>query len=198
MKSKFSLDFKNWKSLLALPAKTKLLLLFLIGLLLLIIAIPSKTPDISTDISDNNTPNDSNNDLDTSALYANEYEEYESLLETRMEDILEEVQDVGKVSVMITLKSSSEQVIEKDTVIDSQTSESDTQNSSSKTSIYTEDSDGKRNPYVKKIYTPTVEGVIVIAEGGDNQIVVKNITESIQALFGVDAHKIKIMKRVTS
>ena len=29
----------------------------------------------------------------------------------------------------------------------------------------------------------------------DDAVVVKNITEAVQALFGVEAHKIKIMKR---
>ena len=40
-----------------------------------------------------------------------------------------------------------------------------------------------------------IEGVVVIADGGDNAVVVQNITEAVQALFGVEAHKIKIMKR---
>ena len=40
-----------------------------------------------------------------------------------------------------------------------------------------------------------VEGVVVIADGGDNAVVAQNITEAVQALFGVEAHKIKIMKR---
>lgn len=43
--------------------------------------------------------------------------------------------------------------------------------------------------------TPEIEGVLVIAQGGENAVVVQNITEAIQALFGVEAHKIKIMKR---
>ena len=43
--------------------------------------------------------------------------------------------------------------------------------------------------------TPEIEGVLVIAEGGENAVVIQNITEAIQALFGVEAHKIKIMKR---
>ena len=43
--------------------------------------------------------------------------------------------------------------------------------------------------------TPEIEGVVVIADGGDNAVVVQDITEAVQALFGVEAHKIKIMKR---
>ena len=39
------------------------------------------------------------------------------------------------------------------------------------------------------------KGVLVVAEGGGNAVVIRDITEAIQALFGVEAHKIKIMKR---
>ena len=40
----------------------------------------------------------------------------------------------------------------------------------------------------------TVEGVAVITEAAGNAIVVKNITDVVQALFDVDSHKIKVMK----
>ena len=33
------------------------------------------------------------------------------------------------------------------------------------------------------------------ADGGDNAVAAQSITEAVQALFGVEAHKIKIMKR---
>lgn len=39
-----------------------------------------------------------------------------------------------------------------------------------------------------------VEGVVVVAENGGNAVVVKQITEVIQALFNVDAHKIKVIE----
>ena len=40
----------------------------------------------------------------------------------------------------------------------------------------------------------SVEGVAVVAEGGNNAVVVCNITEVVQALFDVDSHKIKVIK----
>lgn len=39
-----------------------------------------------------------------------------------------------------------------------------------------------------------VEGVAVIAQGGGNAVIVKNITEVVQALFDVETHKIKVIK----
>ena len=117
---------------------------------------------------------------------------------------LQYVEGVGKAEVMITLKSSSQKVIEKDQQSSSQTTEEEDSEggtrtlndiSSDKTSIYEQNSDGSQSPYVSKELTPEIEGVVVIADGGDNAVVVQNITEAVQALFGVEAHKIKIMKR---
>jgi len=42
--------------------------------------------------------------------------------------------------------------------------------------------------------TEPVTGVLVLAEGGDNAVVEKNITDAVKALFGLEAHKIKVMK----
>lgn len=39
-----------------------------------------------------------------------------------------------------------------------------------------------------------VEGVVILAEGADNAVVVRNITEVVQALFDVDSHKIKVIE----
>ena len=39
-----------------------------------------------------------------------------------------------------------------------------------------------------------VEGVVVVAEGGNNAVVIRNVTEVVQALFHVDSHKIKVIK----
>ena len=50
-------------------------------------------------------------------------------------------------------------------------------------------------PYVIKQLQPEIEGVFVIAEGGGDENVQLQITEAVQALFGIEAHKIKIAKR---
>lgn len=103
---------------------------------------------------------------------------------------------------MIMRKSSGEKIVEKDTPVTdrSTTEEGDDGNRSSvekvqeESTVYTQDGNGGRVPYVIEEMEPQIQGILVVAEGGDNSQVVQNITEAVMALFGVEAHKIKVMK----
>ena len=44
-----------------------------------------------------------------------------------------------------------------------------------------------------KTLNPRVEGVLVVAEGAGDGTVARNITEIAQALFGVEAHRVKVV-----
>lgn len=52
------------------------------------------------------------------------------------------------------------------------------------------------NSYLSGGSRQEIEGVAVSAKGAGNGKVAKNISEVIQALFGLDAHKIKIAKMI--
>ena len=41
----------------------------------------------------------------------------------------------------------------------------------------------------------SVEGIVILADGGGNPIVVRNISDVVQTLFAVDSHKIKVIER---
>jgi len=140
---------------------------------------------------------------ETFAENGNRENSYERKQELRLKEVLQQVDGVGKAEVMITLQASAELVIEKDTSSDRQRIEEEdaqggsrltTEDIQSEETIYQESENGARNPYVVKQMEPKVEGVIVIAQGGDNPQVKQNILEAVQALFSVEAHKIKIMK----
>ena len=93
-------------------------------------------------------------------------------------------------------------MVEKDEPVSrSNTNESDsTGGSRTVTQLDTEEatvyrSDGSvSEPYVVKTLSPQVEGVVVVAQGADSGTVNKNITEMVQALFGLEAHKVKVVK----
>ena len=193
---KSRLQSENRKKI-KMPAKDQLLILLLSGSLLVVIAIP-------TDGGKKKAPPDSGGDPaeELKTATGQEPDSYEKRQEERLKEALEKVEGVGEVEVMITLKSSWEKIVEKDRPSSSQTVEEadagggtrQTQEvSRSETTVYREES-GERTPYVVKELEPEVEGVIVIARGGGNASVKQNILEAVQALFPVEAHKIKIMK----
>ena len=193
---KSRLQSENRKKI-KMPGKDQLLILLLSGILLVVIAIP-------TDGGKKKAPPDSGGDPaeELKTATGQEPDSYEKRQEERLKEALEKVEGVGEVEVMITLKSSWEKIVEKDRPSSSQTVEEadagggtrQTQEvSRSETTVYREES-GERTPYVVKELEPEVEGVIVISRGGGNASVKQNILEAVQALFPVEAHKIKIMK----
>lgn len=166
--------------------KDKWLIVLLAGLLLVVLALP---------VSDTKSGQTQEEKQVQQVENASE-DVYTDALETRLENALAKVKGVGSVKVMITLAASSEKVVEKDQEMTSEAQEGEDgrkNTSSSETAVYTNEN-GEETPYVKQELSPRIEGVLVIAEGGDNAVVIENITEAVQALFGVDTHKIKVMK----
>jgi stage III sporulation protein AG len=123
-------------------------------------------------------------------------------MEQHLSRLLAQVEGIGKTEVMLTLKSSGKKIVEKDT----QQSQSGTssaaegddtgswQNSSSESTVVSRESSGAESPYVTEELEPEVAGVLVIAQGAGDARVAAEITEAVEALFGVEAHKIKVMK----
>ena len=178
--------------------KDQILIIVLLGVLLLVIALPTGSGgrDKSSGKSSGSNALSGNAD-EVQESYARE-------MEVHLEEVLAQMEGVGDVTVMITLKSSSEKIVEKDvegesesvTESDSQGGQRTTQNTThGETTVYEGSSSQDGSPYISKEISPNVEGVVVLASGGDNAVVVQNITEAVQALFGVDTHKIKIMKK---
>ena len=133
---------------------------------------------------------------------AQEIQSQEEAMEQALADTLAQVDGVGAVRVALTLESTNRKIVEKD-VPDSQSSETRTsgdetsENSSfsqEESTVYERDGSGAETPYVVSEEYPAVRGVLIVAEGGDNPVVVQEIQEAVMALFGVDAHKIKVMK----
>lgn len=129
-------------------------------------------------------------------------EAYVTYLENKLETVLSQMEGVGKVEVMITVSDAGEYVVEKDKKSTATvTSESDSsggtrtvsENNEEEQTIYVDTGD-ETYPYIQKEKLPTVEGVVVVAEGGGSSVVVSNISESVKALLPVEAHRIKVVK----
>lgn len=128
-------------------------------------------------------------------------EEYAAAQEKKLESLLSSMAGVGEVRVMLTFVSSEELVVEKDApVMRSNTVEKDSEGGTRTVTSYEQgdstvyrSSSGESKPYVVKTLNPRVEGILVVAEGAGDGTVNSNITEIAQALFGVEAHRVKVV-----
>lgn len=200
--------------------KEKCIIFALAGILLLIVCLPVKEggeTKKNTVYEDASVKNNSSyyltkekeggkNNAVQAATEALKNVDYTELMEQELEALLQYMDGAGKVQVMITLKSTSEDIVEKDRPANrANITENDGEGGSRTTNdmdndeatVYVTDAEGNKMPYVRKTMQPVVEGVAVLAEGGDRESVRQNISETIQALFGIDANKIKIAKMKT-
>ena len=55
---------------------------------------------------------------------------------------------------------------------------------------------GQSQPVIEKEICPEISGIIISASGGGSPQIKAEISEAMEALFGLPAHKIKVLKRV--
>lgn len=96
-------------------------------------------------------------------------------MEEKLADTLSQIEGAGEVTVMITLESSAERIVEKDetyegetvTESDSAGGSRDTDQSSRERPPFTPRETGRAGaPYISKELSPKIGGVVVIAPGG--------------------------------
>lgn len=201
---------KEWKK--KLFRKDNLLVLILVGILLFVIALPTKdnnresggtAGEKGTVLNSSGPDSEDKKDLETAEEAVSL--DYAADMERRLTEALADMAEVGRVKVMITLKSSSELVVEKEMPVSrSMTTETDAQGGSrtvntsemGESVVYSTEGSSS-TPYVVKTYVPEIEGVLVVAEGAGRGTVNRTVTEIVQALFDVDAHKVMVVKMET-
>jgi stage III sporulation protein AG len=223
-------EFAEKRGLKKLFRRENLIILVLSGVLLLIIALPLKSSEQSSkDNTSNSAAQKESNLLEglglssgssggasSGANYAEgesaqqfsnygssqSADAYRQYMEKRLTNLLLAIDGIGKVEVMITLESSAEVVIDKDTTVtSSDTTEKDAQGGNREVSQWerqestvTGAEGNASQPYVVKTLVPKVAGVVVVAQGAGSAAMNQNISEAVDALFDVGAHKIKVLK----
>ncbi len=122
----------------------------------------------------------------------------EEKLEEKLQPVLAKIRGVGDVSVSVTLASGSrtEYAVNASTTVNT-TKESDadggekntTQSSSNDTIVF---KDNDETPVVVQESRPQVQGVLIVAEGGDDTAVRSQITAAVSALLDIPVHKITV------
>lgn len=132
---------------------------------------------------------------------SSENETYIADLENKLEQTIAGMEGAGEVLVMITCKDTGEKILDKNQPYESESKkEKEDGKESEQTSIRSDqetvlmEQEGNKTPIVIREKYPEIEGVVVVCEGGDNSALALRIKEAVQALFGIDAHKIVVCK----
>ena len=176
-------------------------ILILIGILCLVVVWPTSKKDskssAETLLDNTGTRMEDETDMDTSL---NLYIENQ---EVRLKNILSQIEGAGEVQVMIRASASKAYIVDKDmTTNSSSVYETDAEGGKRKSdekqrteaSLYTKDHNGNDVPWIVKEMEPEIEGVLIAAQGGDQNQVAGEITQAVQVLFDIPVHKIKVVK----
>ncbi|MDD3368421.1 MAG: hypothetical protein PHP50_05935 [Lachnospiraceae bacterium] len=181
----------KWLEKIKNMKKEQYFMLFLSGILCMIILWPTESGQNSVKDNEKNvseyhlgdpvSDNMGYETEDTSMTFEKQYTQY---LEEKLEKILSGIDHAGTVRVMISLDSLEEKIVEKE------------QNSAeAESTVYMQMDNGVKTPFVAKTYVPKLSGVVVTAEGAGTGTVSNDITTALEALFGLDAHKIIVLKK---
>ena len=107
-------------------------------------------------------------------------EQYRQKLEEELEVFCSRIDGVGNVSVMIVLDNCEENIYAKN-------------GSGDKQSYVTYSGNG----ILLTTRTPTVRGVAVACDGGDNIAIKEEVTNALSSLLGIGTNRISVSKKVT-
>lgn len=193
-----------------LKNKNNLIVIVLMGVLLMVVALPVDDGKAESTVKGTNSESSIGGEgtgisgggaeYNTAEMWENE--QYVTDLEEKLEELLGKMEGAGRVRVIITLQSSMEKIVEKDKpVVRASTTEEDAEGGSriinnveaGESTVYASEGNAE-SPYVVKTISPTIDGVLVLAEGAGSGMVSKNISDAIQALFAIEAHRIMVVK----
>lgn len=123
-------------------------------------------------------------------------------LETRLEEFFSMVEGAGQVRVMLGPSSGHETVYAIDiTQSGSSTTEKDAQGGTRETTQYQSqektvmitDRQGTDRPLILREIPSQAQGIVIIAEGGDNPFVRDALTRAAVAVLGVESHRVQVL-----
>ena len=111
-------------------------------------------------------------------------------LERRMEEALSRIEGAGEVSVVLTLRSGTRQVLAQD--VSSARSQEDQEED--RTTVVVSAGSGREEAVALQQIYPQFQGALVVCAGGDDPAVQLKLVEAVSALTGLGSDKISICK----
>lgn len=180
------------------PTKETMLIIFLSGILIFIILLPTGNSGSSYVSKKNQKKTESTETVSSVQTGENVrsdtfLDEYRRGLERELEEFLSSVAGVGEVKVLIYMKNSQEYVVEKDIPMSNSVNGENSELRKEETTVFTTDESGNEVPFITQTRRPAVDGVVISAQGASNEAVKLQIVRLVMALYGVEANKVEVL-----
>ncbi len=109
-------------------------------------------------------PSGSGKNENVGVLSGEELSKYERTLESRLTEILSEIENIGEIKVMVSLDASARTEY------------------------------GKNADMLLEMKMPEVRGVIVVCSGGDDIIVCEKVVRAVTGVFAISSTRVSVMK----
>lgn len=114
---------------------------------------------------------------------------YQQDAERRLNDILSDIDGVGRVEIMLTLSGNESYDYAQEY---KRSSTESTEQDENKYVLI--DSGGKKEALVRTVENPTVSGIVIVCEGGDNSRVCERVYSAVSTAFDIPTSKIYVTK----
>lgn len=124
-------------------------------------------------------------------------EAYVSDLELRVSELLSKIKGVGDTEVMITLESGAEYIYQSEqrqATGERNGGSGDQQRSKEKQEniVMVEDEAGKKQALIRTERTPTVQGIVVVCDGGGDLSIQAKIIDVLTSAFSIPSHRVSV------
>lgn len=143
------------------------------------------------------------NNKKTDGLQENTADLYKQQIENELTAVIENIEGTGNVKVLVTLETGVEYVYENEesngtSLTEDYSGDSQTKmqksNSNNKNIILTDDGCGGKKPLLKTEIQPTVKGVVVVCDGGDNEEVAEKIENLVTVALNISSKNVCVSK----
>jgi len=157
------------KALRIIKKNQYVLIVLFVGLIILLIPGGSSDKEESADTAAAETTQSSDFDLERQ--------------EEKVAQALSQIQGAGKVTVVLTLKTTMEQEVQVDADKDG-----------GQETVIVSTGTGTESPVTVKYIYPEYKGALIVSEGADNTAIQLQITEAVASLTGLGTDKISVIK----
>lgn len=121
-----------------------------------------------------------------------------SILERKLSSILSKIENAGKVNVMITLEDSKEKIPAMNSNKKSETTREVDSEGGTRDSNREDESKEfiniSNDIVILKEKNPNIKGVIVVAEGAGDPLVLENMYTAVRTVLGISANRVQVYK----